>query len=82
MIYDNKAILEENEEESLHYASLDFAKLKDNSRGELGEEEVRGLASKTSEYAEIRLSSRGSNGGHTREEETEADVHQGEGMLS
>ncbi|XP_077950820.1 myelin-associated glycoprotein-like isoform X2 [Gasterosteus aculeatus] len=61
VIYDNKAILEENEEESLHYASLDFAKLKDNSRGELGEEEGRGLASKTSEYAEIRLSSRGSN---------------------
>nr|XP_040020660.1 myelin-associated glycoprotein-like isoform X1 [Gasterosteus aculeatus aculeatus] len=61
VIYDNKAILEENEEESLHYASLDFAKLKDNSRGELGEEEVRGLASKTSEYAEVRLSSRGSN---------------------
>ncbi|XP_045901949.1 B-cell receptor CD22-like [Micropterus dolomieu] len=66
VIYTNKAILEEEavvQEDTLHYANVDFAKLQAKSEGKLGEGEIRGLASKTAEYAEIRLHSRASNGG-------------------
>ncbi|XP_078027878.1 myelin-associated glycoprotein-like [Epinephelus lanceolatus] len=79
VIYDNKAIVEGGgvaEEDLLQYAKVDFAKLQAKSQGKLGEEEIRGLASKTSEYAEIRLQSRQSNGDAT-EEETVADTHLG-----
>lgn len=77
VIYVNKAILEEERavnEDPLHYASVDFAKLQAKSEGKLGEGEIRGLASKTAEYAEIRLHPRGSNGGDAKEEETVADT--------
>ncbi|KAM8869861.1 myelin-associated glycoprotein-like isoform 2-T3 [Spinachia spinachia] len=81
VIYDNIAILE-SREESVHYASVDFVKLNQGSGVQVGEEEIRGLASKTSEYAVVRLSLRGSNGRRTMQDETEADAHLGEGMLS
>ncbi|KAI9544976.1 hypothetical protein NQZ68_040379 [Dissostichus eleginoides] len=70
VIYANKAFLEEKEvaeEEPLHYVNVDFAKLQAHSKGKPGEGEIRGLDSKT-EYAEIRLQSRGSNGGDAEEE--------------
>ncbi|XP_054477733.1 B-cell receptor CD22-like isoform X2 [Anoplopoma fimbria] len=41
----------------------------------LGEEEIRGLDSKTAECSEILLHSRGSNDGDAKEEETVPDTH-------
>lgn len=80
VIYANKAILDEEgvvKEDPLHYANVDFAKLQAKSEGKLGEGEIRGLASQTTEYAEIRLHSRGRNGGDAKEEETVADTRLG-----
>ncbi|XP_059195064.1 myelin-associated glycoprotein-like [Centropristis striata] len=76
-IYDNKAVLkDEDEDDSLHYANVNFVKRQVESEGKLGEGEIRGLDSRTTEYAEIRLQSRGNNGeGATKEEETLADTH-------
>ncbi|XP_044064258.1 B-cell receptor CD22-like isoform X2 [Siniperca chuatsi] len=85
VIYANKAILEEEgvvKEDPLHYANVDFAKLQAKSKGKLGEGEIRGLASTTSEYAQIRLYSRGSNGGDAKEEETVADTLFGQRKVS
>ncbi|XP_033968686.1 myelin-associated glycoprotein-like isoform X7 [Trematomus bernacchii] len=75
VIYANKAFLEEKEvaEEELHYVNVDFAKLQAHSKGKPGEGEIRGLDSKT-EYAEIRLQSRGSIGGDAEEEENVSDT--------
>lgn len=73
MIYANKAIVEQEraaEENLVHYASVNFAKLQAKPEGKLEQGEIRGLASKTSEYAQIRLHSRGDNGGRANEEET------------
>lgn len=56
-IYANKAILEQEgvaEEDSLHYTNVNFVKLQANSEGNIGEGEIRGLASKTIEYAQIQ----------------------------
>ncbi|XP_070768791.1 myelin-associated glycoprotein-like [Enoplosus armatus] len=81
VIYANKAFLEKEgvvEEDPLHYANVDFAKLQAKSVGKLEEGEIRGLASKTTEYAEIRLHSSGSNGGDAKAEETVADTHLGQ----
>lgn len=69
MIYVNKAVLEEEaaeyKEDSLHYADVDFAKLQARSEGKLGEGEIKGLASKTGVYSEIRREAL-SNGGDTK----------------
>ncbi|KAI9524125.1 hypothetical protein NQZ68_021087 [Dissostichus eleginoides] len=76
VIYANKALLEEREvaeEELLHYVNVDFAKLQAHSKGKPGEGEIRALDSKT-EYAEIRLQSRGSIGGDAEEEENVSDT--------
>ncbi|KAI9524126.1 hypothetical protein NQZ68_021088 [Dissostichus eleginoides] len=76
VIYANKAFLEEREvaeEEVLHYVNVDFGKLQAHSKGKPGEGEIKGLDSKT-EYAEIHLQSRGSNGGDAEEEEKVADI--------
>ncbi|KAL3059881.1 hypothetical protein OYC64_014475 [Pagothenia borchgrevinki] len=75
VIYANKAFLEEKEiaEEELHYVNVDFAKLQAHSKGKPGEGEIRGLDSKT-EYAEIRLQSRGSIGGDAEEEDNFYDT--------
>ncbi|XP_033968708.1 myelin-associated glycoprotein-like isoform X2 [Trematomus bernacchii] len=75
VIYANKAFLEEKEvaEEELHYVNVDFAKLQAHSKGKPGEGEISGLDSKT-EYAEIRLQSRGSIGGDAEEEENVSDT--------
>ncbi|CAM9136793.1 unnamed protein product [Lampetra planeri] len=65
-VYANKLTIEEEEarkEEQIHYASVDFAKLQARAGDTPGGEEIRGLASKTEEYAEIRLRSTGSDGG-------------------
>ncbi|XP_070823057.1 B-cell receptor CD22-like [Chaetodon trifascialis] len=73
VIYANKAILEQEgaaEEDLVHYANVDFVKLQANAEDKLGQGEIRGLDSKTSEYAQIRLESRGSNGGSASEEKT------------
>ncbi|XP_033968676.1 myelin-associated glycoprotein-like isoform X4 [Trematomus bernacchii] len=75
VIYANKAFLEEKdvaEEEPLHYVNVYFAKLQAHSKGKPGEE-IRGLDSKT-EYAEIRLQSRGNIGGDAEEEENVSDT--------
>ncbi|XP_034410262.1 myelin-associated glycoprotein-like [Cyclopterus lumpus] len=73
VIYANKTTLKE--EDPLHYANVDFAKLQVLSGAELGEGQIRGLASKTAEYAEIHLHSEGD----AKEEETVADTHLGKG---
>ncbi|XP_071376424.1 myelin-associated glycoprotein-like [Centroberyx affinis] len=79
-VYANKAMLEGDrgdEEDILHYANVDFAKLQAKA-GQEGAGEIRGLASKTAEYAEIRLHSRGSSGGEAQDEETVADTALGQ----
>lgn len=74
MIIADKAAVQKKQEggkteEPLHYANVDFAKLQARSGGELGAGEIRGLASKTAEYAEVRLHCRGS----ANEEDAKAD---------
>ncbi|XP_068613627.1 myelin-associated glycoprotein-like [Brachionichthys hirsutus] len=62
VIYANKVTLEQggdDEEDSLHYVEVDFVKLRANSEGERGEEEVRGSDSQTEEYARIYPRCRG-----------------------
>ncbi|XP_059194434.1 myelin-associated glycoprotein-like [Centropristis striata] len=59
VIYDNKAVLkDEGEDDSLHYANLNFVKRQVESEGKLGDGEIRGPDSRTTEYAEIRLKTR------------------------
>lgn len=80
VIFVNKATIEEGvKEDPLLYANVDFTKHQatSDSGGE-----IRGLASKTAEYAEICLHSRGSNGGEAKDERTIADTHLGEGSVS
>ncbi|XP_068425862.1 myelin-associated glycoprotein-like [Clinocottus analis] len=81
VIYANKDSQEDGTlaEDSLHYVNVDFAKLQALSEGSLGEGEIRGLASKTAEYAEIRVHSGGSNGEAAKQGETFADTHLGKG---
>lgn len=79
-MYVNKVITEEEvKEDPLLYANVDFTKHQDKSDAA---GEVRGLASKTTEYAEICLHSRESNGGEAKEERTIADTHFGQGSVS
>lgn len=85
VIYANKAIIEEGggvKEDPLHYADVDFTKLQAKSDGKLVEGEIRGLTSKTAEYAEICLLSGGSNGGEAKGERTISDTHFGQGRVS
>ena len=85
IIYANKAIIEGRggvKEDPLLYADVDFTKLQAKSDSELVEGEIRGLASKTAEYAEIRLHSKGSNGGEAKGERTISDTDFGQGKLS
>lgn len=56
--------------DALLYADVDFAKLQDKSEEKLGEGEIRGLDSKTSEYAQVCLRGTGSNGVEAKQEET------------
>lgn len=69
VIYVNKAVLEEEaggyKEDSLHYADVDYAKLQARSEGKLGEGDIKGLASKTGVYSEIRREAP-SNGGDAK----------------
>ncbi|KAM9309974.1 uncharacterized protein KZ484_025901 [Pholidichthys leucotaenia] len=77
VIYANKAILEkgqERREDAVLYADVDFAKLQARSEGKVGEGEIRGVTSKTDEYAEIHLHRRGSNREEAKNEGTPADV--------
>ncbi|KAM4600435.1 B-cell receptor CD22-like [Polymixia lowei] len=76
-IYANKAMLDgdgESEGDTLHYANVYFTKLHTKSEGTLGEGEIRGLASVTAEYAQIRLRPRGSEGDDGKDDETDADT--------
>ncbi|XP_053182664.1 myelin-associated glycoprotein-like [Scomber japonicus] len=80
VIFVNKATIEEEvKEDPLLYANVDF--IKHQAMSDSGGE-IRGLASKTAEYAEICLHSRGSNGGEAKDERTIADTHLGEGSVS
>nr|XP_054596945.1 sialic acid-binding Ig-like lectin 10 isoform X1 [Nothobranchius furzeri] len=72
----NKVTVEEEEfqdKDVLVYVNVDFDKLRSASEGEVREREIRGLASKTAEYAEICLCSRGGN--HKEAKEELADTH-------
>ncbi|KAM9309036.1 myelin-associated glycoprotein-like isoform 2-T3 [Pholidichthys leucotaenia] len=86
VIYTNKAILEkegkERTDDTIIYANVDFAKLQAKSDGHLREGEIRGVTSKTDEYAEIRLHRRGSNKEEAKNEETRADVAFEQGKLT
>lgn len=64
VVYANKATLDEEggKEDSLHYAHVDFVKLQTRSEGNLRDGEIRGVESKTAEYAELHLPC---NGGDT-----------------
>lgn len=71
-VYANKTILElegGDKENHIHYASLNFAKSQANSEVKSREGEIGGTASKETEYAQIRLHSRGSR------ENTDADAN-------
>ncbi|XP_056236467.1 sialoadhesin-like [Seriola aureovittata] len=80
----NKAALEAegggSKTDPLHCVSVD--KPQANTETKLGEGGIRGLAAKTTTttYAEICLHSRGCNGGDSKEEETVADSHLGQGQ--
>ncbi|XP_067456925.1 myelin-associated glycoprotein-like [Thunnus thynnus] len=85
VIYVNKAIIEGGggvKEDPLLYADVDFTKLQAKSDSKLVEGEIRGLASKTAEYAEIHLHSKGSNGGEAKGERTISDTDFGQGKVS
>ncbi|XP_068179343.1 myelin-associated glycoprotein-like [Antennarius striatus] len=66
-IYTNTALLERrggDEEDSVHYADVNFVKLQARREGGLGGEEgVRGLASQTDEYAQVYPHCRRHSGG-------------------
>ncbi|XP_064801562.1 myelin-associated glycoprotein-like isoform X1 [Oncorhynchus masou masou] len=90
-VYANKAMLDEalgpnrtvdreiDDTDLLHYANLNFSKLqaKVAERG-VGEGEIRGVASKTTEYAVIRLHSTGSIEGGAEKKEAIPALEQGE----
>nr|XP_029482644.1 sialoadhesin-like isoform X1 [Oncorhynchus nerka]XP_029482653.1 sialoadhesin-like isoform X1 [Oncorhynchus nerka] len=90
-VYANKAMLDEalwpnrtvdreiDATDLLHYANLNFSKLqaKVAKQGE-GEGEIRGVASKTTEYAVIRLHSTGSIEGGAEKKEAIPALEQGE----
>lgn len=81
VIYANAAIVEQEaaaNEDSIHYANVTFAKLQANSESKLSEGEIRGLDSKTGEYAQIRLKSKERRGGDATNGETAADTHLGQ----
>ncbi|XP_056142034.1 sialic acid-binding Ig-like lectin 10, partial [Lampris incognitus] len=76
VVYANKAMLEDagREVDALHYANMDFAKLQARSEDKLGEGGIRGLSSRTAEYAEIRLDSREDIGGGVEDIEVAEDT--------
>ncbi|XP_029535743.1 sialoadhesin-like [Oncorhynchus nerka] len=90
-VYANKAMLDEalgpnrtvdreiDDTDLLHYANLNFSKLqaKVAKQGE-GEGEIRGVASKTAEYAVIRLHSTGSIEGGAGKKEANPALEQGD----
>ncbi|XP_034554408.1 sialoadhesin-like isoform X3 [Notolabrus celidotus] len=81
VIYVNNAIIEEGgivKENPILYANMDHNKLKAISQDQPGEGEIRGLASKTTEYAVIRPHSEENRGGDAKEEQTVADGNAGQ----
>lgn len=73
-IYENKVFLEQEQEldeDCLHYANLDFAKLQAKSEGGSKTEGQINQASEMTEYTQIHLNSREST------EETSADANLG-----
>lgn len=81
VIYVNNAIIEEGglvKENPILYANMDHSKPKAITEDQPGGEgEVRGLASKTTEYAAIRPNSEG-GGVDVKEEQTVADGNVGQ----
>lgn len=81
VIYVNNAIIEEGglvKENPILYANMDHSKPKAITEDQPGEGEVRGLASKTTEYAVIRPNSEENRGGDAKEEQTVADGNVGQ----
>ncbi|KAM6995411.1 uncharacterized protein LKV04_007622 [Tautogolabrus adspersus] len=80
VVYINNAIMEEGvvKENPLLYANVDFDKLETNSEDQPEEGEIRGLASMTTEYAEIRPHSEENNEGDAKEEQTVTDGNLGQ----
>uniref|UniRef100_A0A3B5LHH2 Ig-like domain-containing protein n=1 Tax=Xiphophorus couchianus TaxID=32473 RepID=A0A3B5LHH2_9TELE len=79
---EDKAAVKEVEgdtEEHLNYVNVDFAKLQARSEGELGDGAIRGLESKTAEYAEIRIRCRESDGADTKQHGDFSDTSLGQG---
>ncbi|CAB1333494.1 unnamed protein product [Coregonus sp. 'balchen'] len=88
-VYANKAMLEEalgpnrtvdreiDDTDLLHYGNLNLSKLQAKV-AEQGEGEIRGVASKTAEYAMIRLHSTGSNEGGAGKKEANSALEQGD----
>lgn len=73
-IYENKVLLEPEEvldEDCLHYANVDFAKLQAKSEGDSGTKGQISQASEMTEYSQIHLNPREST------EETTADADLG-----
>ncbi|XP_071326039.1 myelin-associated glycoprotein-like isoform X2 [Trachinotus anak] len=83
VIHVNKAILEAegggSKTDPLHSANVDINKPQVNPEAKLGEGEIKGLAPKTTTYAEICLHSGGRNGGDAKGADTVADTHLGQG---
>ncbi|XP_014908673.1 sialoadhesin-like [Poecilia latipinna] len=76
---DKAAVKEVEGEEHLNYVNVDFAKLQARSEGELGDGAIRGLESKTAEYAEIRIQSRESDGADIKQQGHFSDTSLGQG---
>ncbi|KAM6910536.1 myelin-associated glycoprotein-like [Xenentodon cancila] len=78
----HKAVVNDEDggkEDPLNYVNVDYTKLQTGSEDELRDTGIRGLASKTTEYAEIRMHYTESHGGDAKEEVKPADSHMGEG---
>lgn len=71
--------MEKYKEQHLSNASVDFAKLQAGSESLLGDGTIRGLASKTAEYAEGHPSCRESNGGESKEQDNVSGTTLGRG---
>lgn len=79
VIQANKVTVEQQgivEKDPLHCTDADCAKLQAKAESKLGEGEI--MASKTVEYAQIGLHSKGSNGGDVKGEETVPDTQSGQ----
>lgn len=69
VVYTNNAVLDEGgEEEELHYVNVSFATLHTPLAANAEEDLIRGMDSKTAEYAQIRSHCTGNGDGEPQEE--------------